>query len=125
MEERFNKIDEKKDPNVKNIDELYSIKNHINSLKSKLPNHSIDLKSLNFLDSRQEIVCRLKNHKKIKNLLDNVKILSNQASDCIQEFNNLQNACSRECKKITENGETFQINKNEVSKLHFPLKWRR
>ncbi len=125
LEEKFNKIDEKKEPKAKNIDELYEIKNHINFFDGKIQDHSIDLNSLNLLDSRQAIVDRLKRHKKVEDLLDNVLILSNQASNCINEFNNLKDACRRENEKIPENGETFHLNKNDVSKLHIPLKWMR
>lgn len=125
LEEKFNKIDEKKEPKANNIDELYEIKNRINSFESKVQDHSINLNSLNPLDSRQAIVNRLKEHKKVKDLLDNVLILSNQALSCISEFNNLSDAYGRESEKIPENGETYHLEKNEVSKLHIPLKWMR
>ncbi len=126
LEEKFNKIDEKKEANAKDIDELYAIKKYINSLKSKTQDHLIDLSSLSILDSRQAIICKLKSHKEIKHLLDNVVFdLSSSALNCINEFNNLKDACRRESEKVPENGETFQLNKNDVSKLHIPLKWVR
>ncbi|MFZ0219111.1 MAG: hypothetical protein WAL30_02765 [Candidatus Aquirickettsiella sp.] len=124
LEEKFKKIAEKKVPNAENIDKLYDIKNDINSFKNKIQDHSINLNSLNVLDSRQSIVDRLKQHEEIKNLLDNVLILSNQAESCINEFNSLKIACSSESKKVPGNGEIFHLNQN-ISKLHFPLKWMR
>ncbi len=124
LEEKFKKINENKEPNVTNIDELYLIKNHINSLKSKIQDHSIDLNTLNPLDSRQAVVNRFKNNKEIENLLRNVLILSKQASSCIHEFNNLKDACKRESGKIPEHSQ-FQLNKSEVSKVYIPLKWTR
>lgn len=124
LEDKFNKIDEKQKPNVENIDALYAIKNQINSLKNKIQDHSIDLISLNPLDSRQAIVSRFKNNKEIENLLRNILILSNQASSCINEFNNLKEACQREIEKIPEYGQ-LRLNKNDVSKVHIPLKWTR
>ncbi len=124
LKEKFKKINENQEPNAKNIDELYAIKNHINYLKSKIQDDSIDLNSLNLLDSHQAIVNRFKNNKENENLLRNVWILSKQASSCINEFNKLKNACKRESEKVPEYSQ-FQLNKNEVSKVHIPLKWMR
>lgn len=64
---------------LRGIGSVYAIKNHINSLKNKIQDHSIDLISLNPIDSRQAIVSRFKNNKEIENLLRNILILSNQA----------------------------------------------
>lgn len=125
LEEKFKKIDEKQEPNAANIDKLYDIKNDINSFKNKIQGHSINLNSLNVLESRQSIVDRLKKHEEINKLLDNVLILSDQASSCIKEFNELKYVCRREIEKVSENNEIFQLSKNDVSKLHFPLKWIR
>ncbi|WP_342227618.1 hypothetical protein [Rickettsiella endosymbiont of Rhagonycha lignosa] len=122
LEEKFKKIEEKQEPNAENIDKLYAIKNDINSFKNKIQGHSINLNSLNVLDSRQSIVDRLKKHEEIKQLLDNVLILSDQASSCINEFHELKYVCKREIEKVSENNEIFQLNKNDISKLHFPLK---
>lgn len=124
LEEKFKKITEKPVPNVENIDKLYAIKNDINSFKNKILDHSINLNSLNVLDSRQSIVNQLKKNEEIKQLLDNVLILSDQASSCIKEFNELKYVCSREIEKVSQNNQIFQLNTNDVSKLHFPLKWR-
>ena len=123
LEEKFKKITEKPVPNVENIDKLYGIKKDINFFKNKIQDHSINLNSLNVLDSRQSIVDRLKKHEEIKKLLDNILILSNQAESCINEFNYLKIACSTESGKVSENGEIVDL--NNVSKLHFSLKWWR
>lgn len=123
LEEKFKKIVEKPVPNVENIDKLYGIKKDINSFKNKIQDHSINLNSLNVLDSRQSIVDRLKKHEEIKKLLDNILILSSQAESCINEFNYLKIACSTESGKVSENGEIVDL--NNVSKLHFSLKWWR
>lgn len=125
LEEKFKKIDEKQESNAENIDKLYDIKNDINSFKNKMQCHSINLNSLNVLQFRQSIVDRLKKDEEIKKLLDNVLILSDQVSSCIKEFNKLKYVCRREIEKVSENNEIFQLSKNDVSKLHFPLKWIR
>jgi hypothetical protein len=122
LEEKFKKIAEKLVPNVENIDKLYAIKNDINSFKNKIPDHLINLNSLNILDSRQSIVNVLKKHEEIQQLLDNVLILFDQASSCIAEFNELKYVCRTEIGKVSQNNEIFQLNTNDVSKLHFPLK---
>lgn len=122
LEEKFKKIAEKFVPNVENIDKLYAIKDDINFFKNKIPDHLINLNSLNILDSRQSIVDELKKQKEIKKLLYNVLILSNQADSCIDEFNNLKIACSTESAKILENAEILDL---KVSKFDFPLKWMR
>ncbi|WP_342147432.1 hypothetical protein [Rickettsiella endosymbiont of Aleochara curtula] len=125
LEEKFEKISEKEEPKSQDIDELYDIKKHINSFDSKVQDRSINLNSLTPLDSRQAIVDRLKRHKEVEDLLDNVLLLSNQASSCINEFNKLKDACKRENENIPENGEIFHLNKSDVSKIHIPLKWMR
>lgn len=131
LEAMFKTIDKK--PNPKNIDALYSIQKHINSLNNKIQDHLINLNSLNVLDSRRAVVDKLKNHEKIKDLVDNVLTLSNQVLNCINEFYNLKDACRRESEKIEfdfsatnyfsnipESSEMSQLNENtEHNSLFF------
>ena len=124
LEEKFKNIEERQEPNAKNIDQLYVIKKHINSIKSKVPDHSIGLNSLSPLDSRQAIINRFKNNIEIEHFLNNVLILTNQVSRCIKEFKDLNHACERESEKVPEFSHKFQLDKKDVSKVHIPLKWK-
>ncbi|KAF5282936.1 hypothetical protein FQR65_LT14136 [Abscondita terminalis] len=126
LEEKFKKIAEKPVANIENIDKLYTIKNDINYFKNKIQNDTINMNLLNVLDSRQSIVDRLKNQINLEGtLFDNLQTLSDQVSSCINEFNNLNYVCRKEIEKVSEKNEIFQLNKNDVSKLHFPMKWMR
>jgi hypothetical protein len=125
LEKKFKKIDIEQELNRK-IDMLYDLRNLINSSTFKIHDDSINLNSLNIMNSRQAIICRLKNKIKMEGaLFDNVQTLSDQVSSCINEFNNLNFVCRQEIEKASEKNEIFQLNKNDVSKLHFPLKWLR
>ena len=103
IEEEFNKID--KEPNIKNIDAMYSIQQRLNSSNISDKNQSISLPLMNVFLSPKEIIDHFNQHEEIKELLEKVSNLTSQSIWCVNEFSKILNACERESEKISPSAD--------------------
>lgn len=99
IEEEFKNIDIEREPYIKAIDALFSIQARLKASSLNTKTESLGLYEVNAPQSRQEIIERLRNHEEVKNLLDEVQILTQGANHCINGFSKAVNRCQQENEK--------------------------
>ncbi len=99
IEEEFRNIDIEREPYIEAIDALHSIQARLKASSLNTKTESLGLYEVNPPQSRQEIIDRLRSHEEVKNLLDEVQILTQGTNHCINGFSKAVNRCQQENEK--------------------------